>query len=64
VLRSSFFRRTVLEPEEIARHIAGLIGKSPREATIPRWYRLPGVLQAIAPNVVAHLVSRRRAMYR
>jgi len=64
VLRSTFFRRTVLEPEDIARHIAGLVGKSPREATIPRWYRLPGVLQAVAPNVVSRLIARRGGMYR
>jgi short-subunit dehydrogenase len=64
VLRSSFLRRTVLEPEEVARNIAGLVGKSPREATIPRWYRWPGVLQAIAPNVVSRLVARRGSMYR
>jgi len=64
VLRSSFFRRAVLDPEDVARHIAGVVGRSPREATIPRWYRLPGVLQAVAPNVVSRLVARRGSMYR
>jgi NAD(P)-dependent dehydrogenase (short-subunit alcohol dehydrogenase family) len=60
VLRSRFFRRTVLEPEDVARHIAGLVGERPRETTIPRWYRLPAVLQVLAPNLVARLVARRR----
>jgi short-subunit dehydrogenase len=60
VLRSRFFRRTVLEPEDVARHIAGLVGERPSETTIPRWYRLPAVLQVLAPNLVARLVARRR----
>jgi short-subunit dehydrogenase len=64
VLSSAFFRRAVLEPEAVARHIAGLIGGPPRETTIPRWYRLPGALQALAPNLVARLVGRRGRLYR
>jgi short-subunit dehydrogenase len=63
-LRSAFFRRAVLEPEDIARHVAELIGKGPSETTVPRWYRFPGVLQALAPNLVARLVARRSGMYR
>jgi short-subunit dehydrogenase len=63
VLRSPFFRRSVLEPEDIARHIAGLIGKGPRETTIPRFYRVPGAMQALAPNLVARLIARRGGMY-
>ena len=62
VLRSPFFRRTVLEPEDIAAHVVGLIGKGPRETTMPRWYRLPGILQALAPNLVARLVARRSGL--
>jgi short-subunit dehydrogenase len=64
VLRSPFFRRTVLEPEDIATHVVGLIGKGPRETTIPRFYRLPAILQALAPNLVGRLVARRAGMYR
>jgi short-subunit dehydrogenase len=63
VLRSPFFRRSVLEPQGIARHIAGLIGNGPRETTLPRFYRAPGALQALAPNLVARLVARRGGMY-
>jgi short-subunit dehydrogenase len=64
VLRSPLFRQTVLDPEDVARHVADQIGHGPRETSIPRWYRLPGVLQAVAPNVVARLVARRADMYR
>ena len=64
VLRGALLRRAVLEPEDVARRIAGLIGEGPRETTIPRWYRLPAILQALAPSLVARLVARRSGMYR
>jgi short-subunit dehydrogenase len=63
VLQSAVFRRAVLEPEDVARHIVDLLGDGPSETFIPRWSRLPGILQALAPNLVARLFARRRAMY-
>jgi uncharacterized protein len=62
VLSSPFFRRTVLEPGAVAQHIAGLIGGVPRETTIPRWYRLAAIFQALAPNLVTSLAGRRRRL--
>jgi short-subunit dehydrogenase len=64
ILRNAVFRRSVIEPEVVARHIVGLLGDGPNESFIPRWYRLPGIVQALAPNLVARLVSRRTGMYR
>jgi NAD(P)-dependent dehydrogenase (short-subunit alcohol dehydrogenase family) len=64
VLRSAFFRRTVIEPEAVARHVAALIGRGPSETVIPWWYRFPGILQAVAPGAVARLVARRGDAYR
>jgi uncharacterized protein len=64
VLASPFFRRAVLDPEDVARHIADRVGEPSSETTIPRWYRWPGVLQALAPNLVARLIGRRGGMYR
>jgi len=64
VLRSAFFRRTVLDPEDVARHIAERVGEAPGETTVPRLYRWPGVLQALAPNSVARMIARRGGMYR
>jgi short-subunit dehydrogenase len=63
-LKNAVFRRAVIEPGEVARHIVGLLGKGPSETAVPRWYRLPGLLQALAPNLVSRLVARRAAMYR
>jgi hypothetical protein len=44
--------------------VAGVIGKSPRETTIPRWYRLLGIAQALAPSLVARVVARSSGAYR
>jgi len=63
-LRSPLLRRTVLEPEDVARHIAGLIGRAPSETVVPRWVRAAGIAQALAPNAVARAFSRRRRVYR
>jgi short-subunit dehydrogenase len=63
-LRSAFFRRQVIDPEQVAQHVAALIGTGPGETTIPRWYRLPGIVQALAPNLVARLIARRGDTYR
>jgi hypothetical protein len=62
-LRGSLVR-SVIEPEEVARHIAGLVGRPPSETSVPRWYRLPGVVQALAPNLVSRLIARRSGVYR
>jgi short-subunit dehydrogenase len=51
--------RTVIEPEDVALHIAGLVGRPPGETCIPPWYRVAGVVQAVAPNLVSRLVARR-----
>jgi uncharacterized protein len=59
VLQGAFLRRAVLDPEDVAQHIAERVGEDPRETTIPRWYRWPGVLQAVAPNLVARMLARR-----
>jgi short-subunit dehydrogenase len=63
-LASKFFRRAVIEPEDVARHIAGLIGKGPTETVIPRWYGAARLAQALAPNVVNRVVARRGNEYR
>ena len=51
-------RRTVLAPDAIARHIVKLLDRGPTETTIPRWYRIGAVAQALAPTFVARVLSR------
>jgi short-subunit dehydrogenase len=64
VLRNAFLRRAVIEPEAVARHIVGLLGGGPSETTIPRWYRLASITQALAPNLVSRALSRQGDVYR
>ena len=40
VLRSAFFRRTVIGPELVAERIAGAVESGKRELFVPRWYRV------------------------
>ena len=49
----------MIEPDEVARHIAGLVGTTPSETFVPRWYRAPALVQALAPNAVSRLIARR-----
>ena len=58
VRRNAILRRAVIEPEEVAVHIVKLLARGPSETTIPRSYRVVGLAQTLAPNVVARLLSR------
>jgi uncharacterized protein len=53
-------RRFVLGPEDIAQHVLRSIERGRGETTVPRYYALAGAVQALAPNVVARLLSRPR----
>ena len=57
-LASAFFRRAVIGPDDVARHILRVLAKDRRESFVPRWYRVFAVAQALAPGLVARLVSR------
>ena len=52
------------DPRVVVDHIAGLLGNGPSETTIPRWYRLAGVVQALAPSLVARTLARHGPVYR
>jgi short-subunit dehydrogenase len=55
-------RRLVVGPEDIARHILDSLERGRGETSVPRYYGLAGVLQALAPNLFARVLgSRRRA---
>ena len=58
VLRSAFFRRMVIRPEDVAARILHVVEKNRRESFIPRWYRLFAIGQALAPGLIARLVAR------
>jgi short-subunit dehydrogenase len=57
-LRSALIRRVVVGPEHVARHVLRVIKRDKRETFVPRWYRVGAVAQALAPGLVARLLSR------
>jgi uncharacterized protein len=58
VLANPLLRRAVVGPDDIARHIVGLLDRGPSETTVPRWYRIGGLTQALAPGLLARVLSR------
>jgi NAD(P)-dependent dehydrogenase (short-subunit alcohol dehydrogenase family) len=49
------WRRLVVDPPFVARRILRAIELGQREITVPRWYRIVSLAQAIAPSIVARL---------
>ncbi|MGZ8782682.1 MAG: SDR family NAD(P)-dependent oxidoreductase [Gaiellaceae bacterium] len=58
VLRSAFFRRTVIGPELVATRIVDAVESGKRELFVPRWYRAFSLIQALLPGLSARLVAR------
>jgi short-subunit dehydrogenase len=57
-LRSALVRRLVVGPEHVARHVLKAVKHDKTETFVPRWYRIGAVAQALAPGLVARLLSR------
>jgi short-subunit dehydrogenase len=57
-LRSALVRRLVVSPEHVARHVLKAVKHDRTETFVPRWYRVLAVAQALAPGLVARLLSR------
>jgi NAD(P)-dependent dehydrogenase (short-subunit alcohol dehydrogenase family) len=51
-------RRLVTGPEQIASHIVDSIERGRGETTVPRYYAVGGIVQALAPNLVARILGR------
>ncbi|MBA2385185.1 MAG: SDR family NAD(P)-dependent oxidoreductase [Actinobacteria bacterium] len=58
VLRSAFFRRTVIRPETVATRLVDAVESGKRELFVPRWYRIFALAQALLPGLSARLVAR------
>ncbi len=54
-------QRLVLRPEQVAEHIAQSLERGRGETTVPRYYAAASALQALAPNLLARVLARRRA---
>jgi NAD(P)-dependent dehydrogenase (short-subunit alcohol dehydrogenase family) len=53
-------RRLVIGPEDVAAHVLESLDRGRGETTVPRYYRVAAVLQALAPNLFARMLTRRR----
>jgi uncharacterized protein len=57
-LTNPLFRRVVIEPEDVARHVVRLLERGPGETYVPRWFRVFPLAQALAPGLVRRLAPR------
>jgi uncharacterized protein len=51
-------RRLVIGPEKIADHVVTSIERGRGETTVPRYYAVASLVQALAPNVLARILAR------
>jgi uncharacterized protein len=58
VLANPLFRRAVIEPEDVARHVLRSLERGRGETFVPRWYRAFPLLQTLAPGLVARFAAR------
>jgi short-subunit dehydrogenase len=57
--RNPVWQRIIVEPEEVAERVLGVVGRDAPETTVPRWYRAASLAQALAPGLLVRLSSRR-----
>ena len=53
-------RRLVVGPKAIVDHIMGSLERNRGETSVPRYYAVAGIVQALGPNVVARMLGRSR----
>ena len=61
LLTHRFGNRLVLQPEQIAETIVRAVKRNRTEVVVPRYLRVAGALQALAPATLTRLASRGRA---
>jgi hypothetical protein len=49
----------VIGPAQVAAHVVALLEHGRGETTVPRYYGVAGVLQALAPNVLSRGMANR-----
>jgi NAD(P)-dependent dehydrogenase (short-subunit alcohol dehydrogenase family) len=51
-------RRLVIGPDRVAAHVLGSLERGGRESTVPRFYRVAAIAQALGPNLLARTLVR------
>jgi uncharacterized protein len=59
VLGSRLLERTVVTPEYVARRIVSAVERNRPEIFVPGWYRVPALVQSLAPGLVSRVLARR-----
>jgi short-subunit dehydrogenase len=57
--RNRIWQRIVIEPDDVARRVLEVLAKDRVETTVPRWYRVASLAQALAPGLLVRLLGRR-----
>jgi short-subunit dehydrogenase len=57
--RNRIWRRIVIEPDDVARRVLEVLASDKLESTVPRWYRVASLAQALAPGLLVRLLGRR-----
>jgi short-subunit dehydrogenase len=52
-------QRLVIGPQQVAEHVVASLEHARGETTVPRYYAVAGVLQALAPNVLSRGMANR-----
>jgi short-subunit dehydrogenase len=58
VLANPFFRRAVIDPDDVARHVLASIDRDRGETFVPAWYRVFALAQALLPGLVGRVAAR------
>jgi uncharacterized protein len=59
VLGNRLLERMVVAPEDVATRVVQAVERNRPEIFIPGWYRLPALVQAIAPGLLSRALARR-----
>jgi short-subunit dehydrogenase len=57
--RNPVWQRIIVEPEDVAERVLGVVGRDAPETTVPRWYRAGSLAQALAPGLLVRFSGRR-----
>jgi short-subunit dehydrogenase len=58
--RNPLWQRIVIEPDDVARRVVEVVRSGKVETTVPRWYRVASIAQALAPGLLVRLLGRAR----
>jgi short-subunit dehydrogenase len=58
--RNPLWQRIVIEPDAVARRVVEVVHSGKIEATVPRWYRIGSIAQALAPGLLVRILGRSR----